>query len=80
MSSSAKHGFPVTVHVHRSWVVPFRTEVRTWFAISLQTFGGPAGQTSAMPRALVDEKAEDRPAPIPARPQLLHDAPGPEAQ
>ena len=24
-------------------VVPFGEAVRTWFAISLQTFGGPAG-------------------------------------
>ena len=25
-------------------VVPFRQAVRAWFAISLQTFSGPAGQ------------------------------------
>lgn len=25
-------------------VVPFGQAVRAWFAISLQTFGGPAGQ------------------------------------
>ncbi|MEV0905489.1 chromate transporter [Streptomyces hokutonensis] len=37
-------------------VVPFRTAVRTWFAISLQTFGGPAGQIAVMQRALVKEK------------------------
>src|SRR4051812_31291947 len=37
-------------------VVPFRTAVRAWFAISLQTFGGPAGQIAVMQRALVDEK------------------------
>ncbi|CAM5725764.1 chromate efflux transporter [Streptomyces coeruleorubidus] len=37
-------------------VVPFRTAVRTWFAISLQTFGGPAGQIAVMQRALVEEK------------------------
>src|SRR5215207_3348891 len=37
-------------------VVPFRTAVRTWFGISLQTFGGPAGQIAVMQRALVDEK------------------------
>ena len=36
--------------------VPFRTAVRVWFAISLQTFGGPAGQIAVMQRALVDEK------------------------
>jgi len=37
-------------------VVPFHTAVRTWFAISLQTFGGPAGQIAVMQRALVEEK------------------------
>jgi chromate transporter len=37
-------------------VVPFRSAVRTWFAISLQTFGGPAGQIAVMQRALVDER------------------------
>src|SRR3712207_2703744 len=36
--------------------VPFRTAVRAWFAISLQTFGGPAGQIAVMQRALVDDK------------------------
>lgn len=30
--------------------------MRTWFAISLQTFGGPAGQIAVMQRTLVDEK------------------------
>ena len=37
-------------------VIPFRTAVRTWFGISLQTFGGPAGQIAVMQRTLVDEK------------------------
>ncbi|GAB7191968.1 chromate efflux transporter [Kineococcus sp. NUM-3379] len=37
-------------------LVPFREAVRTWFAISLQTFGGPAGQIAVMQRTLVDEK------------------------
>jgi chromate transporter len=37
-------------------VIPFRTAVRTWFAISLQTFGGPAGQIAVMQRTLVDDK------------------------
>jgi chromate transporter len=36
--------------------VPFGTAVRTWFAISLQTFGGPAGQIAVMQRTLVDDK------------------------
>ena len=37
-------------------VIPFGTAVRAWFAISLQTFGGPAGQIAVMQRTLVDEK------------------------
>jgi chromate transporter len=37
-------------------VISFRTAVRTWFAISLQTFGGPAGQIAVMQRTLVDDK------------------------
>ena len=37
-------------------VVPFREAVRAWFAVSLQTFGGPAGQIAVMQRMLVDEK------------------------
>jgi chromate transporter len=37
-------------------VVPFGTAVRTWFLISLQTFGGPAGQIALMQRVLVEER------------------------
>ena len=37
-------------------VVPFREAVRAWFLISLQTFGGPAGQIAVMQRALVDQR------------------------
>ena len=37
-------------------VLPLREATRTWFAISLQTFGGPAGQIAVMQRTLVDEK------------------------
>ena len=37
-------------------VVPFGQAVRTWFAISLQTFGGPAGQIAVMQRHLVDQR------------------------
>lgn len=37
-------------------VVPLREAFRTWFGISLQTFGGPAGQIAVMQRTLVDEK------------------------
>jgi chromate transporter len=36
--------------------LPFRSAVRVWFAISLQTFGGPAGQIAVMQRTLVDDK------------------------
>ncbi len=36
--------------------IPFGTAVRAWFGISLQTFGGPAGQIAVMQRTLVDEK------------------------
>jgi chromate transporter len=36
-------------------IVPFRNAVRVWFVISLQTFGGPAGQIAVMQRTLVDE-------------------------
>lgn len=36
-------------------LVPFRDAVRAWFAISLQTFGGPAGQIAVMQRTLVEE-------------------------
>ncbi len=37
-------------------VVPFREAVRAWFAISLQTFGGPAGQIAVMQRELVEDR------------------------
>jgi chromate transporter len=37
-------------------VVPFRTATRAWFAISLRTFGGPAGQIAVMHRELVDDR------------------------
>jgi chromate transporter len=37
-------------------VVPFREAVRAWFAISLQTFGGPAGQIAVMQRELVERR------------------------
>ncbi len=37
-------------------VVPFREATRAWLLISLQTFGGPAGQIAVMHRTLVDEK------------------------
>jgi chromate transporter len=37
-------------------VIPLREATRAWFLISLQTFGGPAGQIAVMQRTLVDEK------------------------
>jgi chromate transporter len=37
-------------------VVTLREAARTWFRVSLQTFGGPAGQIAVMHRMLVDEK------------------------
>ncbi len=37
-------------------MVPFGQATRAWFAISLQTFGGPAGQIAVMQRHLVDER------------------------
>ncbi|CAB4686845.1 MAG: chromate efflux transporter [Actinobacteria bacterium] len=37
-------------------VIPLREATKAWFAISLQTFGGPAGQIAVMQRTLVDEK------------------------
>jgi chromate transporter len=36
-------------------VVPLGEATRTWFSISLQTFGGPAGQIAVMQHKLVDE-------------------------
>ncbi len=37
-------------------LVQLRTAVLAWFAISLRTFGGPAGQIAVMHRELVDER------------------------
>ena len=45
---------PTSRHSHD--VIPLREATRAWFAISLQTFGGPAGQIAVMQRTLVDEK------------------------
>src|SRR5215208_6741556 len=36
--------------------VSLREATKAWFAISLQTFGGPAGQIAVMQRELVDER------------------------
>ncbi|MGW7052854.1 chromate efflux transporter [Streptomyces sp. NPDC054887] len=37
-------------------VIALRQAVRAWFAISWQTFGGPAGQIAVMQRTLVEDK------------------------
>lgn len=37
-------------------LIGLREATQTWFAISLQTFGGPAGQIAVMQRVLVDQK------------------------
>lgn len=37
-------------------VLPLWEATKAWFAISLQTFGGPAGQIAVMQRVLVEEK------------------------
>ena len=37
-------------------MIPLPEATRAWFEISLQTFGGPAGQIAVMQRILVDEK------------------------
>jgi chromate transporter len=61
-------------------VVPFGTAARAWFAISLRTFGGPAGQIAVMHRDLVDERrwiGEERFLHALSYCTLL---PGPEAQ
>ena len=36
--------------------IPLGRDTHPWFAISLQTFGGPAGRVAVMQHALVDEK------------------------
>ena len=61
-------------------VVPFRVATTVWFAISLRTFGGPAGQIAVMHRELVDDRrwiGEERFLHALSYCTLL---PGPEAQ
>ncbi|WP_460836359.1 chromate efflux transporter [Nocardioides marmoraquaticus] len=45
-----------TYHPTGGDVVPLREATRAWFAISLQTFGGPAGQIAVMQHHLVDRR------------------------
>jgi chromate transporter len=40
----------------RNDVVPLRAAVKAWFLVSLQTFGGPAGQISVMHTEIVDRR------------------------
>ncbi|GAA5107727.1 chromate efflux transporter [Alloalcanivorax gelatiniphagus] len=47
---------PAQQPAHSHDVIPLREAAKAWFAISLQTFGGPAGQIAVMQRTLVDEK------------------------
>ena len=61
-------------------VVSFADARRAWFKVSLQTFGGPAGQIAVMHREFVDERrwiGEDRFVHALSYCTLL---PGPEAQ
>ncbi|MEY2427098.1 MAG: chromate transporter, partial [Actinomycetota bacterium] len=37
-------------------LIPLRDATRAWFRVSLQTFGGPAGQIAVMHRELVEER------------------------
>ncbi len=60
--------------------MPLRTATRTWFSISLRTFGGPAGQIAVMHNELVDQRrwiGEQRFLHAVSYCTLL---PGPEAQ
>ena len=55
-SSRAHTREPVSESERDGDLLPFRTALRTWFSISLQTFGGPAGQIAVMQRTLVEDK------------------------
>ena len=52
----ATSGAPVSTHPTGGDVIPLREATKAWFSISLQTFGGPAGQIAVMQHKLVDEK------------------------
>ncbi len=47
---------PVRLRDRPGDVIPLGEATRAWFSISLQTFGGPAGQIAVMQHKLVDEK------------------------
>lgn len=61
-------------------VVSFREATKAWFAISLQTFGGPAGQIAVMQRTLVDERRWISPQRFLFALSYCTLLPGPEAQ
>jgi chromate transporter len=54
--STTSNGDTTVPDKHSHDVIPLREATKAWFAISLQTFGGPAGQIAVMQRTLVDEK------------------------
>src|SRR4051795_13413570 len=54
--AEARVGSEAPASGRRGDVLPLREATRTWFAISLQTFGGPAGQIAVMQRILVEER------------------------
>lgn len=61
-------------------MVPLREATRAWWAISWQTFGGPAGQIAVMQRTLVDEKRWLGPQRFLFALSYCTLLPGPEAQ
>lgn len=66
--------------VSDSPAIPIGVALRAWFTISLQTFGGPAGQIAVMHRELVEERrwvSDDRFVRALSFCTML---PGPEAQ
>lgn len=54
--STSSSSTPATAPSSSQDLVPFRTALRAWFLISLQTFGGPAGQIAVMQRTLVEDR------------------------
>lgn len=61
-------------------LVPLREATKAWFKISLQTFGGPAGQIAVMQTTLVDEKKWIGQNRFLHALNFCHLLPGPEAQ
>ena len=67
-------------HESQRDVIPLREATRAWFAISLQTFGGPAGQIALMHRELVEERGWVGESEYLEALNLCNLLPGPEAQ